>query len=37
LPSDPTISWQGHLFGAAGGVLAMWLVAKANRLDRAQR
>lgn len=24
----PGISWQGHLFGAAGGVLAAWLLAR---------
>lgn len=30
------ISWQAHLFGAVGGLLAMWLVAKANWLDRAK-
>ncbi len=30
LPGDPRISWQGHLFGAVGGVLAAWLVARAT-------
>lgn len=43
-PSDPItagqassfISWQAHLFGAAAGLIAMWLVAKANWLDRAK-
>ncbi|MBO0840277.1 MAG: rhomboid family intramembrane serine protease [Sciscionella sp.] len=30
LPGNPGISWQGHLFGALGGVLAAWLTAKAN-------
>jgi membrane associated rhomboid family serine protease len=30
LPLQPDISWQGHLFGALGGVLAAWLAAKAN-------
>lgn len=27
LPSEPGISWQGHLFGAIGGALAAWLTA----------
>lgn len=27
----PGISWQGHLFGALGGILAAWLAAMANR------
>jgi membrane associated rhomboid family serine protease len=31
LPGDPGISWQGHLFGALGGVLAAWVVSVANR------
>ncbi|MDN5860585.1 MAG: rhomboid family intramembrane serine protease [Pseudonocardia sp.] len=31
LPSDPHISWQGHLFGALAGVLAAWLFARADR------
>jgi membrane associated rhomboid family serine protease len=31
LPGDPGVSWQGHLFGAAAGVLAAWLVTVANR------
>jgi membrane associated rhomboid family serine protease len=31
LPGNPGISWQGHVFGAAGGVLAAWLVAMAGR------
>lgn len=26
----PGVSWQGHLFGALGGVLAAWLSAKAS-------
>ena len=27
LPGNPEISWQGHLFGALGGILAGWLAA----------
>lgn len=27
LPGQPGISWQGHLFGAVGGVVVAWLMA----------
>lgn len=27
LPGRPGVSWQGHLFGAVGGVLAAWWLA----------
>jgi membrane associated rhomboid family serine protease len=30
-----TVSWQGHLFGALGGVLAAFLVGKADAPRRA--
>ena len=28
LPGTPGVSWQGHLFGAVGGVLAAWWLAE---------
>lgn len=31
LPGNPGISWQAHLFGAIGGILAAWLAARADR------
>jgi membrane associated rhomboid family serine protease len=31
LPGAAGISWQGHLFGAVGGVIAAYLVARADR------
>jgi len=37
LPGDPHISWQGHLFGALGGVLAAWLAAKATKSAAAEK
>ncbi|WP_190824184.1 rhomboid family intramembrane serine protease [Saccharopolyspora pogona] len=30
LPGQVGISWEGHLFGALGGVLAAWLVARST-------
>jgi membrane associated rhomboid family serine protease len=30
LPGRTDISWQAHAFGALGGILCAWLVAKAN-------
>jgi membrane associated rhomboid family serine protease len=35
LPSDPRVSWQAHLFGALGGLLAGYLVGRADRQPRA--
>ncbi|MCI2423527.1 rhomboid family intramembrane serine protease [Saccharopolyspora sp. K220] len=35
LPGQPGISWEGHLFGALGGVLAVWLVARSTRRQAA--
>ncbi|MEE4022593.1 rhomboid family intramembrane serine protease [Gordonia sp. PKS22-38] len=31
LPTDSTVSWQGHLFGALGGVIAAWYLADRDR------
>lgn len=31
LPSQAGISWEGHLSGAVGGILAAWLVGRALR------
>ncbi len=28
LPGQPGISWQGHLFGAVGGVVVAWLMSR---------
>lgn len=34
LPSNPEISWQGHLFGAVGGVVAGWVLSAHERRHR---
>jgi membrane associated rhomboid family serine protease len=34
LPGEPGISWQGHLFGAVGGVLAGWVRSGDERRHR---
>lgn len=31
LPSDPRVSWQGHLLGAVAGVLTAWWLARGRR------
>lgn len=34
LPRGGEVSWQGHLFGALGGILAAWLLAGRDRRGR---
>lgn len=36
-PSSPIVSWQGHLFGAVGGVAAAWVLSSDARKQRAAR
>lgn len=36
IPGQPDVSWQAHLFGALGGVLAAWLVRRGDRTHRAR-
>lgn len=31
LPGQPGVSWQGHLFGAVGGVVAAWWLGRRDR------
>lgn len=31
VPTDGRVSWQGHLFGAIGGILAAWYLSKKDR------
>ena len=35
LPSQAGVSWQAHLFGLIGGVLAAWMQRRPRRLSRA--
>jgi membrane associated rhomboid family serine protease len=37
LPGNPGVSWQAHLFGALGGVLAAWVMAIRRRGSGVQR
>ncbi|MCZ4277807.1 MAG: rhomboid family intramembrane serine protease [Rhodococcus sp. (in: high G+C Gram-positive bacteria)] len=37
LPATPGVSWQGHLFGAIGGVVAAWALSSDARAARAVR
>ncbi|MFT4126989.1 MAG: rhomboid family intramembrane serine protease [Gordonia sp. (in: high G+C Gram-positive bacteria)] len=36
-PGEVGVSWQGHLFGAIGGVGAAWFLARRDRRRRAPR
>jgi membrane associated rhomboid family serine protease len=31
LVPQPHVSWEGHVAGAAGGVVAAWLLSRRNR------
>lgn len=37
LPSTPGVSWQGHLFGAVGGVVSAWVLSSDARTARKQK
>ncbi|RRQ26626.1 rhomboid family intramembrane serine protease [Rhodococcus sp. Eu-32] len=37
LPTDAFVSWQGHLFGAVGGVVAAWTLSADARQARRQK
>ncbi|MGA6164110.1 rhomboid family intramembrane serine protease [Amycolatopsis magusensis] len=36
LPTEPGVSWEGHLCGAIGGILAAWMVGKSVRPPKPQ-
>ncbi|GII58132.1 rhomboid family intramembrane serine protease [Planotetraspora thailandica] len=33
LPNDPSVSWQGHLFGLIGGVVAAWALRRRREVS----
>ncbi|MCX5042889.1 rhomboid family intramembrane serine protease [Aldersonia sp. NBC_00410] len=37
LPGTPGVSWQSHLFGAVGGIVAGWVIARPERDARRAR
>jgi membrane associated rhomboid family serine protease len=37
MPSQPGVSWEGHLFGFLAGVGTAWQLSRQDRLNRAKK